>query len=527
MTATTTSASQPAAMAEPARPDESPDTGRRHRLMAALVVLVLAVSIAIRGYTRSPLWLDEALTVNIASLPLHAIPAALREDGAPPLYYVLLHGWLQLFGTSAVAARSLSAVFSVATLPLAYLAGRREGGRIAAWGMLLLLATSPFAVHYATEARMYSLAMLLVTAGYLLLRRAIEAPTLPRLAPLPLVSAALAYTHYWSLFLLAVVGALLLAGALRSRSRRVAYRKTLLALSLGAVLFLPWLPTFLFQAAHTGTPWAQPAQYAAIVAAVSEWAGGGSNQGRILALLYLALTLAGLLGRRIDDRRMLLEIGPPREATALLVAFAGTIALGLTAGLAAGSGFAGRYTIVAFLPFLLLVVRGLLALPTRAVVPLLALATAAGLGTSLAVPVDRTKTDADLVAQAIRAQARPGDVVAYCPDQLGPSVSRLLPHSLRQEVFPTGGPPYRIDWVDYAQRNLSADPKAFAQRLQRQAGATGTIWLVYAGGYRTFEGQCEAITAAMSPGYVGRTLVAPIPGYFEHPALLRFQRVHP
>jgi undecaprenyl-diphosphatase len=58
-------------------------------------------------------------------------------------------------------------VFSVATLPLAYLAGRREGGRIAAWGMLLLLATSPFAVHYATEARMYSLAMLLVTATLL------------------------------------------------------------------------------------------------------------------------------------------------------------------------------------------------------------------------------------------------------------------------------------------------------------------------------------------------------------------------
>ena len=47
-------------------------------------------------------------------------------------------------------------ISTVVTLPALYLAGRRLGGRAGAWTALLLLATLPFALRYATEARMYS-----------------------------------------------------------------------------------------------------------------------------------------------------------------------------------------------------------------------------------------------------------------------------------------------------------------------------------------------------------------------------------
>ena len=44
------------------------------------------------------MWLDEAQTVNIASFPLRSIAGELRLDGAPPLYYYLLHVWMGVFG---------------------------------------------------------------------------------------------------------------------------------------------------------------------------------------------------------------------------------------------------------------------------------------------------------------------------------------------------------------------------------------------------------------------------------------------
>ena len=111
----------------------------------------------LRFVTTSPLWLDEALSVNIARLPLGDIPEALRHDGHPPLYYLLLHGWMELFGEGDVAVRALSGVFSVATLPLAWSPAAASAGAARRGRSLVVLALSPFAIRYATEARMYSL----------------------------------------------------------------------------------------------------------------------------------------------------------------------------------------------------------------------------------------------------------------------------------------------------------------------------------------------------------------------------------
>src|SRR3546814_472074 len=148
---------------------------RRSLLLAAVAGLVVIGSVA-RFLTGSPLWLDEALSVNIASLPLGDIEGALRRDGHPPLYYWLLHGWMEVFGDGDRAARALSGVISLATLPLIWAIGRRVEGARAARFALLVAALSPYAIRYASEARMYALVMLLVAAGYLLYRRVVEGP---------------------------------------------------------------------------------------------------------------------------------------------------------------------------------------------------------------------------------------------------------------------------------------------------------------------------------------------------------------
>src|SRR5204863_23253 len=96
--------------------------------IVVLALLAVAVGVVFRFVARTPLWLDEALSVNIAKLPPDQIVDALRHDGHPPLYYWVLHAWMQAFGESDVAVRALSGVVSVATLPLAWIAGRRRGG---------------------------------------------------------------------------------------------------------------------------------------------------------------------------------------------------------------------------------------------------------------------------------------------------------------------------------------------------------------------------------------------------------------
>ena len=80
-------------------------TGRLRVVVAIGVALVIAVGIGLRFWASSALWLDEALTVNIARLPLHEIPGRLKQDGAPPLFYYLLHFRMRIFGQSDLATR--------------------------------------------------------------------------------------------------------------------------------------------------------------------------------------------------------------------------------------------------------------------------------------------------------------------------------------------------------------------------------------------------------------------------------------
>lgn len=462
-------------------------------VLAAAAALVLLFSLCLRFWTVSDLWLDEALTVNIAHLPLAKIPAALRHDGAPPLYYVLLHFWMLAFGTGDVATRSLSGVIGVATLPATWLLARRLASRSVAWVATILLATSPFAVYYDTEVRMYALVAFLVVLGGLALNSALERPRPLNLIGLGLITSLLLYTHYWSLYLVAVVGAGLAWKAWRADSP-TPYRWALAAEILGCVTFLPWLPIFWFQLHHTGTPWATPASFDAIVHAISKFAGGANNPGRALALVFFALAGLGLFGIAIDANRIELDLRTRPRARAVALAVFCTLAIAIVGGLMSSSAFVSRYTSVIFVPFLVLVAMGSACFSSRRIRWAI-VAVAALLGIAGSLPnVWTNRTQAGQVATAITAKAHYGDVIAYCPDQLGPAVSRLLPRAAYTQItFPRRTGPRFVNWVNYAEVNHAASPAAFARYIVARAGTAHAIWLAWAPGYRTFGTKCQQI----------------------------------
>jgi 4-amino-4-deoxy-L-arabinose transferase-like glycosyltransferase len=469
---------------------------------AIAVIAALVAGIALLFTTSSALWLDEVLSVNIARLPLSQLHAALRHDGAPPLYYALLHVWIQLFGTGDAAVRSLSAVFSIVSLPLAWYAGLRLGGRRLAWLTLLVVATSPYAIRYGTEARMYSLVMLLVLAGYLAVLRAVEEPSLGRLACVAVATALLVYTQYWCFYLVAVAGALLLWQSARGASAtvRASARRAFGAVVVGGLTFIPWVPTFLYQARHTGTPWGDPrVPWSSIAEALGRF-GGDANNGETFILIFVLLTLVVLavFGRGADERTIELDVRTqPRVRREAILAF-GTLVLGTTVAFVSGSAFDARYASVMFPFFALLVAVGItLFLDRRLRAAVLAVVVLLGLAGGIRnYTTDRTQ--AAQVASIINAQARPGDVIAFCPDQIAPSASRLIhtPPGVAQVAFADTLAPSRIDWVDYKTRVQAASANAFASALLRQAGPH-TIWYVSAFGINHLEGKCERVGAVL------------------------------
>jgi len=519
-------------------PEEVPALSGRTRIVVGVGVgLVIAAGLILRFWTRSGLWLDEALTVDIARLPLNQIPEALKHDGAPPLYYYLLHFWIVLFGQSNVAVRSLSGVIAVITLPVAWLCGKRFGGRAVAWTLLVLLASAPFAVYYATESRMYALVILLTGCGFLALQRAITAPRPANLVAVAVVTAALLYSQYWSLYLAGMVVIWLVVSIVRSRRQghpEAAPWAALIAVAVGGLLFVPWLPTFFFQTEHTGTPWAAPPNFSAVINALTGFTDNqgstlmtATNQGRLLAVIYFAMLALAVFGVGLSGRIIELDLRTRPRARGVGFVVIGTLFAAIAGGILTSSAFSSRYAAVVFLPFLLLVALGTTTLLNpRVRVIVVALAVAAGLVSS-AQNVTTQRTQAGQVAAAINAEAKPGDIIAFCPDQLGPAVYRQIrdPSQYDMITFPRRTGPQIVDWVDYAATVGAADPNAYADAVFQRARTTHHIWLVWYPMYQTYQTKCETIAsdllaASGKAGGGGRNVVTGHDALFYEPMSL-------
>ena len=234
-----------------------------------VVALLAALAIRALFLGGNSLWSDEAFSVLWSQQSLeYLIGAGAQLEPNPPLYYVLLHAWMQAFGSSAEAVRSLSVVFSVLTVMATCAIGRLLLGRPAAIFAGIFAALDPASVFFAQEARAYSL--LACLEGTMILALVCYARRVPAgrmrpeawLAVFAAAAIAAAYTQYtaivfvagcfaamtlhvafagpgaarqaWALFVSALVVALGSAYAL------------LLAKSLAASAALTWIPPLSF-----------------------------------------------------------------------------------------------------------------------------------------------------------------------------------------------------------------------------------------------------------------------------------------
>ena len=500
-----TTASSPPALESGLRDTLFGTPSRPHPALVAGGAVAIVAGVVLRFWAPTPLWLDEAISVNIAKLPVSQIPHALSHDGAPPLYYLLLHYWMVLFGTGDFAVRALSGVISVASLPVFWIAGRRLGGRTVAWVTFFLALSSPFAINYATTTRMYSLMILLSLLGFLALSAAYEDPTPRRLVALGAVTAALLYTHYWGIYLV-LVAVLWLAWRIRRSGEG---RRPLRAMVLGGLLWLPWAPVFAFQTLHTGTPWTSSASPRDLLEVFGDWSGGGPWGGLLMYAMFL-LFVIGTFGRTAAPGTMVtledgegrvrqVRAGPavlielsPRPGMAPMVGIAvATLIVAVALGALANAAFVARYTAVVLPLFLLVMSVGVAVIPGRRFrVGCVAVLVLAGSLTGRAENAQQ-RTQAARIATVLNAQAQPGDLVVYCPDQLGPATDRLLRVPGLQEItFPRGIGPQRIDWVDYRRVIGSTNVSQFVQDTLGRVSANHTVWLLWRDGYPSLGGDC-------------------------------------
>jgi hypothetical protein len=171
-----------------------------------LLLFLLGVSLILtnRWFTEVD---DECAIIDRAAQPfLHTIRLYLSGTGEhehPPLYDLILHGWLRLTGGEQHLLRLPAIVFYIAGAWVLASAAKRRAGSASQTYTLLLIAFWPYGFHFGRLATWYSLCFLLLALVSWNYFRYLEAPHLSNWCWLIASSVLLLYSNYFASVLLA------------------------------------------------------------------------------------------------------------------------------------------------------------------------------------------------------------------------------------------------------------------------------------------------------------------------------------
>lgn len=230
----------------PVLPFERAQEGARHLSVRPLLLgtLVLAAGLRIVLLGHNSLWYDEAYTAWIAGLQWHEILGVLRTgDVHPPLYFLMMKGWISLAGVSEVALRFPSACVSCISVALTYALLRRSSSEGVGLLGALLVSVSPLHIMAAQEARMYPFLGALALGSTLALARSVQQGGISRWALYAGVGTTMIYTHYLGFLVLLAHGLWVFFFARRSQDMA----PWLTCMAAAGLLYIPWVPTLLYQ----------------------------------------------------------------------------------------------------------------------------------------------------------------------------------------------------------------------------------------------------------------------------------------
>lgn len=391
---------------------------------APIAVGTAALALRLVGLGDKPFWLDEALTLQRARLPLPELVADSIGHLHSPVFFLLLRP-VALITDAEWALRLPSALASALAAALTCVAGRAAWNERAGLAAGLIMALSPFQVQFAQEARSYALSaglVLLALWGLLRLANDPAAATAPLTRPGPARGA-------WTAYAAGSAGALLLhgAGALwlatgslillaiaanAGPERRAALRNGIVATAAVLVAGLPLLALLarpLYWTAVKGywvpplsAAWIGNAIEAVYLMRIADVVAFGLAPAALPGLGFALAALAAFGVWQLRRRPLLLAV----LAAAVLVLPAALLAASLVRPV-----FLARYLLWSAPAFFVLAGIGLAALPVRAFAAALAALAAAGLWNLAPYYGFESKPRWDLAARHVAERAGPDDAV--------------------------------------------------------------------------------------------------------------------
>lgn len=170
-----------------------------------LLVVIFCFGLFFRIYRLDylGLWLDEGFTWREIQKTIEQIINVFTVRGSePPLYFLIMHCWIKLFGDSEFSLRLPSAIFGSISILLMYKVATLMFDTRVGLTSVLILSLSTFHIGYAQEARSYTLVSLLTLLSVYFFISLIRNTTRTNFVGYIVSTVLLLYNHYYCCFVL-------------------------------------------------------------------------------------------------------------------------------------------------------------------------------------------------------------------------------------------------------------------------------------------------------------------------------------
>lgn len=235
-----------------------------YTVIELFLISLFTGAIIILAAQSNGIWLDETYSLVLTQHDWKNLFLLGKNDVHPYLYFIILKCVVGVFGYNLFVLKLVSVLPVVATVILTSFFLKKECSDRAAVLFLLFSFASANLLHFSIEIRMYSWALFFVTSSAICVWYIIKTGKTKDWILFLLFAEGAAYTHYYATVAIAI-GFLLLFIYLWTYDRKK-IRAAILCAVAALLLFLPYLPTFLFNFSKVSHGfWITPITFAKVV----------------------------------------------------------------------------------------------------------------------------------------------------------------------------------------------------------------------------------------------------------------------
>lgn len=326
-------------------------------------IIVLGLCLRLYNITYRGIWLDEGISIKWGGMDILSMIINTAIDVHPPLYYIILHYWMLVFGNSEFAVRLLSTAAGVLTIAAAYKLAKYLFDEKTALLSAFLTSISALHIRYAQETRGYTIVALLSVLSIYYFLRLINSEE-KKSYPYLLSSIALIYTHSYGLIIVFTEAVIYYLYYFLKTPFTNSHKNINRNLIKVACSYIPWIPVMIFQLFKVQTGfafWIKKPDAKILLTTFLQHSGSIFNKlTLIILIIFTLLTLLAIISSIRDKKQNPANKDNKAKATfIMLICFLFPIILLFIVSQKASSVYDIKSTIAFSVPFFILISYGL------------------------------------------------------------------------------------------------------------------------------------------------------------------------